>query len=179
MTRINPVNPETATGKAKELLDGVKAKLGFVPNMMATFAVSPAALESYLVFSGAAAHTLDAKLREQIALTVAETNGCHYCASAHTAIGKMVGLAPDAILNARKGTSADAKTRAALQLARAVALSRGEVSQAEYNAALEAGLTEKEIIEVVVNVALNYLTNAFNNLAKTSIDFPKIDALSA
>lgn len=179
MTRINPVNPETATGKAKELLDGVKAKLGFVPNMMATFAVSPAALDSYLAFSGAASHTLDAKLREEIALIVAETNGCNYCASAHTAIGKMVGLTPEAILSARKGTSTDPKKRAALELARVIALTRGQVSQAEYSAAVEAGLTEKEIVEVVVNVALNYLTNAFNNLAKTSIDFPKIDALSA
>ena len=92
MQRITAIKYETAKGKAKELLDGVNGKLGFVPNMMATMASSPTVLESYLNFSGTLGTTLNAKLREQIALTVAEINSCGYCASAHSAIGKMSGL---------------------------------------------------------------------------------------
>jgi AhpD family alkylhydroperoxidase len=90
MQRISAIDPAQATGKSKQLLDGVQAKLGMTPNLMKTLATSPAALEAYLHF-GAALGTgsLDAKFREQIALTVAQANSCEYCLSAHSAIGKM------------------------------------------------------------------------------------------
>lgn len=175
MQRITAVDHEQATGKAKELLDGVKAKIGFAPNLMKTMAASPAALEAYLNFNGALGTTLNAKLREQIALTTAEINGCRYCASAHTAIGKMSGLDDAAILNARRATSDDARTDAALKFASALIVSRGKVSPADYQAVTAAGYTEKEITEIVANVALNILTNYFNEVAGTEVDFPAIE----
>jgi AhpD family alkylhydroperoxidase len=93
MSRLKAIDPSAATGKAKELLDAVKGKLGIVPNMTKVMATSPVVLESYLGFSGAlAGGLLDAKTREELALLTAQENGCDYCLSAHTAIGKMVGL---------------------------------------------------------------------------------------
>lgn len=110
MQRIAAVHPAEATGMVKELLDGVQAKLGTTPNLMKTLATSPAALEAYLRF-GAALGTgnLDARFREQIALAVAQANSCEYCLSAHSAIGKMVGLAPEEIEASREAHSDDAK----------------------------------------------------------------------
>jgi uncharacterized peroxidase-related enzyme len=175
MTRIQPINYEQSTGKAKELLDAVKAKLGVTPNMMKTMAQSPAVLEAYLNFSGAlGGGKLSARMREQIALISAEINGCGYCASAHTAIGKMVGLGDDAILAARNGNSDDAKTDAALKFAGAVIINRGEVSDADLQAVKDAGFSDGDIGEIVANVALNIFTNYFNEIAKTDIDFPKV-----
>src|SRR5579872_5264569 len=87
MPRINPVQTAEATGKSKQLLEGVQAKLGITPNLMKTLAAAPAALEAYLNFSGAlGGGLLDAKFREQIALAVAQANSCEYCLSAHTVI---------------------------------------------------------------------------------------------
>jgi uncharacterized peroxidase-related enzyme len=175
MIRIQPINYEQSTGKAKELLDAVKAKLGMTPNMMKTMAQSPAVLEAYLNFSGAlGSGKLNARLREQIALISADINGCGYCASAHTAIGKMVGLGEDEILAARNGNAADAKTDAALKFARTVIVNRGEVSDADLQAVKDAGFSDGEIGEIVANVALNIFTNYFNEIAKTDIDFPKV-----
>jgi uncharacterized peroxidase-related enzyme len=175
MQRITAINHEESTGKAKELLDGVKAKIGFAPNMMKTMASSPAVLEAYLNFSGSLGTTLNAKLREQIALTTAEINGCQYCASAHSAIGKMSGLDDTAIANARRAASDDAKADAALKFASALVVSRGKVSPADYQAVTDAGFSEKEIAEIVANVALNIFTNYFNETAGTVVDFPAID----
>lgn len=175
MTRIQPVNYGEATGKAKELLNGVRAKLGITPNMMKTMAQSPAVLEAYLNFSGAlSGGELNAKLREQIALTSAEINNCGYCASAHTAIGKMVGLDEDAISAARQGRATDAQTDAALKFARAIIVNRGEVTDADLAAVKAAGFAEGEIAEIIANVALNIFTNYFNEVAKTEIDFPRV-----
>jgi uncharacterized peroxidase-related enzyme len=175
MQRIPAINPETAEGKAKELLDGVKAKLGFVPNFLATMAHSPVVLQAYLNFSGTLGSSLNAKLREQISLTTAEINGCRYCASAHTAIGKASGLDEAAILNARRAASDDAKADAALKFASALTVHRGKVSEDELEAIKNAGYTEKEISEIVANVALNIFTNYFNETAAPEIDFPAID----
>jgi uncharacterized peroxidase-related enzyme len=175
MTRIQAIDYEQSTGKARELLDAVKAKLGITPNMMKTMAQSPAVLEAYLNFSGAlGGGKLSARLREQIALISAEINGCGYCASAHTAIGKMVGLNEDAILAARNGNAADAKTDAALKFARAVIVNRGEVSDEDLQVVKDAGFSDGEVGEIVANVALNIFTNYFNEIAKTDIDFPKV-----
>lgn len=174
MQRITAVKHEESTGRTKELLDGVNKKLGFVPNLMGTMASSPAVLEAYLNFSGALGSSLNAKLREQIALTVAEINGCRYCASAHSAIGKMSGLDEDAILKARQASSTDEKSGAALRFAKALVVSRGKVSDTEIEAVRKAGYTEKEVSEIVANVALNIFTNYFNETAATVIDFPEI-----
>jgi AhpD family alkylhydroperoxidase len=91
MNRLHPIDPATAEGKAKTLLDAVKAGLGGTPNMFRLMATSPATLEAYLSYNRALSHgALPAKVREQIALVAAETNGCDYCASAHTALGNQV-----------------------------------------------------------------------------------------
>ncbi|MBL8187418.1 MAG: carboxymuconolactone decarboxylase family protein [Acidobacteria bacterium] len=179
MPRLNAIDPKEATGKAKELLDGVKTKIGMVPNLMRTFANSPAALEGYLNFSGAlSGGLLSAKLREQIALTVADANNCEYCLSAHTAIGKMVGLNENELVASRRAGSSDAKIEAALKFAHQIVIKRGEVTDSEVQAVRVAGYNDGEITEIIANVALNIFTNYFNHVAQTVVDFPKV-ALAA
>ena len=180
MERITPVDPQTAQGKAKQLLDAVKAKLGIVPNMTRSMAVSPPVLEAYLSFSGALGHgVLPAKVREQLALDVGEVNRCDYCVSAHSAIGKHAGLTDQDILDSRRGTSADANVDALLRFARTVVAKQGVVDDADVAVVRGAGYGDAEIAEVVAHVALNIFTNYFNNVAGTAIDFPRAPALSA
>ena len=175
MNRITQLDPATATGKTKQLFDGVQAKLGIVPNLFRVFGNSPAALEGYLNFSGAlASGVLDAKVREQIALAVAEINYCGYCLSAHTYIGGKVGLNESEITAARKVSATDEHTTAILNLARSIVVQRGELSETEFKAVRSAKLTEAEIVETVANVAVNILTNYLNHVAQTVVDFPEV-----
>ena len=178
MSRILAIDPSTATGKTAELFTAVKSKLGVVPNLMRTFGQSPATLEAYLGFSGTlATGVLSAKVREQIALAVAETNACDYCLAAHSLIGKGAGLTPEAILAARRVTATDPKTDALLKFATTVVETRGLVSDDALTAVRKAGASEAEIIETVAQVALNILTNYTNHVAQTVVDFPKAAAL--
>jgi uncharacterized peroxidase-related enzyme len=175
MNRIPQLDPATATGKAKQLFDGVQAKLGIVPNLFRVFGNSPAALEGYLNFSGAlATGVLSAKVREQIALAVAEMNYCGYCLSAHTYIGGKVGLKEIEITAARKVEATDEHTAAILNLARSIVVQRGELSEVEFKAARTANLSDAEIVETVANVAVNILTNYLNHVAQTVVDFPEV-----
>jgi uncharacterized peroxidase-related enzyme len=178
MSRLQPVNPSTATRKAKDLLDAVKGKLGLVPNMTKVMATSPAVLEAYLGFSGAlAGGLLDAKTREQLALLTAQENHCDYCLSAHTAIGKMVGLNKEQIVASREGHGSSPKTTAALTFARRVLEAKGQINDAGLAAVREAGFSEGEIAEILAHVALNVFTNYFNVAAEVEIDFPKVSYL--
>ena len=141
-----------------------------------TLAAAPAALEAYLNMSAAlSTGGLDAKLREQIALTVAQANSCEYCLSAHSAIGKMVGLKPEEVAASREAHAADPKRQAGLQFAQAVVVERGEVSDDALARVRAAGYGDGEITEIVANVAINVFTNYFNHVAQTVVDFPRVD----
>ncbi len=178
MSRIETINPAQATGKAKELLDGVKSKLGMTPNLMRVMANSPAVLDAYLKFSGSlGSGELNAKTREQIALAVGQANSCDYCLSAHSTIGKMVGLSADQILDSRRGTSSEPNTDAVLRFARQLVDKRGLVSDTDLDAVRSAGWDDGAIAEIVANVALNLFTNYVNHVAETEIDFPRAEAI--
>jgi len=92
MPRLHPVDPATATGTTKELLDQIQAAFGMTPNMARVMAANPAVLEGWFGLSTTLAGTLDPRLNEQLAIAIAEANGCGYCLSAHTAVGRIVGL---------------------------------------------------------------------------------------
>jgi uncharacterized peroxidase-related enzyme len=176
MSRLSTIQSEAAAGKQRELLDAVQTKLGRVPNMIRTMAQSPAVLEGYLALSQAlAGGMLDARVRQQLALATAQANECTYCLSAHTAIGKQVGLAPDEIAAAREASAADPRSNAVLKFARLVLDRRGDISDDDVAAIRRAGFTEGEVAEIIAHVALNTFTNYFNKAAGVEVDFPKVE----
>jgi AhpD family alkylhydroperoxidase len=105
---------------------------------------------------------------------VAQANQCQYCLSAHTLIGKGAGLSDDAIRDARAGKSSDPQDHAIAVLASKLLKQQGNLSQAELNTAHAAGIDEGLVLEIVVNVAFNVLTNYTNHVAETDIDFPVV-----
>jgi uncharacterized peroxidase-related enzyme len=175
MSRIKPIELTQASGKAKQLLDGVQAKLGMTPNMMKTMAQSPAVLEAYLNFAGALGRgALDAKVREQIALVVGQTNGCEYCVAAHTTLGKGAGLNIEEIESSRRAHSANLKVSVGLEFAKRIVNQRAVVSEEDLALVRAAGYRDGEIVEIVAHVALNLLTNYLNLVVQTDVDFPKV-----
>jgi uncharacterized peroxidase-related enzyme len=178
MIRLNALNPEQATGKTKQLFEGIERQLGMVPNMMKTMGNSPAFLEGYLTLNAAlASGKLGSRLGELIALAVAESNHCDYCLSAHTYIGTNLAKMDSLDLEtARNGMARDTRTEAILQFAKTLVIKRGLVTDADVNDIKSAGITDGEVGEIVGHVALNILTNYFNNTANTEIDFPLVSA---
>lgn len=176
MSRLNTPTIETAPPAARPALEGARKSLGMVPNMFRVIANSPAALDGYLGLHAALSRgALDAKTRERIALAVADLNGCNYCLSAHTYLGKNVAKLDEAEIAAnRSGASNDAKADVAVRLATAIVRQRGHIDDAALTAARAAGFGDAEIVEIVAHVALNTLTNYINEVAGTEIDFPAV-----
>lgn len=176
MSRIAIPQADQTPSASLPLLEAVNRQLGVVPNLMKLVGNSPAALEGYLSLNGALGKgTVGAKTSERIALAVAELNGCGYCLSAHSYLGSNLAKLDAAELDAnRHGSSNDPKAAAALRFATQIVGTRGHVSDADLAAVKAAGYSEAEIIEIVLLVALNTLTNYVNNVAKTDIDFPEV-----
>jgi uncharacterized peroxidase-related enzyme len=182
MSRIPvPATIEAAPERTRPLLEAVQRKVGRVPNLFRAMATSPAALEGYLGLSGAlAGGTLPAATRERIALAIAEVNGCGYCLSAHTFFGKVAAKLDDAEITAnRNGFSNDPTADAAVRFAVRVAQQRGHVGEADVSAVRAAGYTDAQLVEIVQHVALNTLTNYFNEVFATEIDFPRVPVQAA
>lgn len=180
MARVQVVDPQTATGDSKALLDAVQAKLGVTPNFIRVLANSPKALEGFLGLYGAlGSAAVDKATQERIALAVAEGNGCAYCVSAHTAIGRRAGLSNEEMALNRRGSSSDAKAAAIVAFAKALNENLGEITTAEFDAARSAGLSDGEIVEVISVVALNIFTNILGKATRVEIDFPKVELLPA
>lgn len=178
MSRIPAIDPKTAHGQTRALLDAVQAKLGVTPNFIRVLAHSPRALEGFLGLYGALEGlSLDKATQERIALAIAEGNACQYCVSAHTAIGRHAGLSNEEMLLNRQGASGEGRAAAVLALARALNDNLGDLTTAEFDAARAAGLADAEIVEVITVVALNIFTNLIGKAARVDIDFPRVALL--
>jgi uncharacterized peroxidase-related enzyme len=173
-----PANIESAPPASHALLAAVQKQLGLVPNLFRMVSTSPAALEGYLGLMGALAKgALPAPTRERIALAVAEINGCTYCLSAHSYLGKHVAHLDDAEMAAnRDGHSTDAHADAAVRFAAQVTRTRGQIGPEDIRALKAAGYDDAQLIEIVLHVALNVWTNYINLIADTEVDFPVVAA---
>jgi uncharacterized peroxidase-related enzyme len=172
MSRINTISLDTATDATRTVLEGVKKKIGFLPNLFATLATAPVALDTYVQASAILGKTsLSAQQKEAVYLATSQVNGCDYCLAAHTLFAGKSGLSAQDIVAARQG-----ELNAYAALARQLTESRGHLSDAQIAAARAAGIDDVKIIEVIALVAVQTLTNYLNNTALTEIDFPAIDA---
>lgn len=178
MPRIEPLTDDLAAGQAAELFSAITQKVGKVPNLYRTLGQAPSVLAGLLQLGEALdGGSLSAPVKEQIALRVANRNGCDYCEAAHTAIGKSVGLSEDQVINARQGQANDDKSQAILQLVDAILEREGFVTDDQLNTARENGLSDAEVLEVTGQVIKNFFTNFVNHLAQTEVDFPAIPQL--
>lgn len=173
MSRIAAIDPETATGITKDLLDATQAQLGRLPNLYRTLAQSPAALAGYLGFRGALINgVLDVQMRERIALLTAAINDCGYCVSAHTLRGAKAGLNTDQLCDTQRSRDANPRIEAALQFVDCVIQNRGIIADNDFLRVKQAGWSDQEIGEMIAHVALNVFSNYFNQIAQPDLDFP-------
>ena len=176
MSRIATVVSSNVDAKVFTTLSQVKASLGMVPNLFATLAHAPVALDGFLSLSKTLSRgRLSARQREILALAIGQENGCQYCLSAHAASAKAAGVSEADALKARGGDGEDPFERALASFAKKIVRQRGHVADEDIKNARKAGIDDGLMMEVLANVAVNTLTNYANELAGTEIDFPVVE----
>lgn len=176
MPRIDKISPGVADPATQDILNSIRTKVGMLPNLHATLAHAPAALRGYLALGDMLAQgELSSAQREIVSIATAQANGCQYCLSAHTMLGKGAGLDHAAIHDARVGAAGSSANHAIGQFVHRLVEARGNISDADLVSARNAGLNDRQILEIVANVAMNVLTNFTNNVCQTVVDFPVVD----
>ena len=177
MSRIVTPTLETATGPTAEIYAQIKKAVGSVPNTFAAIgAHGPAALKAVLqADSVLAAGSLSKQDQETIKLVVSAVAGCDYCVAAHSLLGKLAGLKPDALRQIRAGEpTGDAKRDALARFVRTLTQTSGTISEAEFRAIRAAGYTDAQLVDISLAIALTVFTNVFNRINDTEIDFPAV-----
>ncbi len=163
-------NEVSATNQA--IFDNLNKAIGFTPNLYAYFAKSETALGDYLAFQNRKS-TLRAKEREVINLVTSQINGCRYCQSAHTAIGKMNGFTDEQVLEIRTGAASwDSKLDALAKFTASVVENKGRATIDAKEAYFAAGYTEANMVDTVIVIGDKIISNYIHNLTGFEIDFP-------
>jgi AhpD family alkylhydroperoxidase len=157
--------------------DALQKALGMVPNLYATIAYSEAGLSRYLAFQNAKT-SLTNKEKEAVNLVVSEVNGCLYCQSAHTVLGKMNGFSEQEILNLRSGSSGNPKLQALVLLAKDITKNKGRASDTSLNAFYNAGYNNANLVDLILQISDKIAMNYLHNLTKIPVDFPLAQPLN-
>lgn len=179
MERFQVPSREEVSINNQAIFDNLKKAVGFVPNLYAYYAKNETALGDYLTLQNRKT-TLKAKEKEVINLVVSQFNGCNYCLSAHTQIGKMNGFTEDQILEIRTGNASfDNKLDALAKFVLNTVKNKGRASEEVKEQLFDAGYTEANLIDVVIVIGDKTISNLIHNLADFEIDFPLAEELQA
>jgi uncharacterized peroxidase-related enzyme len=169
---------EEVTENNQGIFDNLKKGLGFVPNLYAYFAKSETALGDYLALQNRKS-SLKAKEREVINLVVSQINGCRYCQSAHTVLGKMNGFTDEQVIELRKSSASfDSKLDALAKFTASVTENRGHATIDAKEAFFAAGYNEENLIDAVIIIGDKIISNYIHNLTGFEIDFPIADEIA-
>ncbi|TCC44250.1 carboxymuconolactone decarboxylase family protein [Kribbella capetownensis] len=121
----------TAPAESKALLEGIAEDLGFVPNLAAATATSPALLAGFDGLRRAVAGgALDPVLRETAGLAVGVAVDNRYVVAFHSTVLTALGATADDLERMRAGDEPTGAAAAAVyQLARELVLTRGKVAE--------------------------------------------------
>tara|TARA_B100000780_G_C21122275_1_gene454712 strand:- start:1362 stop:1895 length:534 start_codon:yes stop_codon:yes gene_type:complete len=158
--------------KNQAIFDNLEKGLGFVPNLYAYYAKNETALGDYLALQNRKTN-LKAKEKEVVNLVTSQINGCRYCQSAHTVLGKMNGFSDEQVIELRKGSASfNPQLDALVKFTASVVENRGKATEESKAAFFDAGYTEAHLIDVVLLVGDKIISNYIHNLTGIEIDFP-------
>ncbi len=167
-----PVPTRAAVNDANgAIFDNLQNALGFVPNLYAAIAYSDNGLSRYLAYQNAKT-SLSNKEKEAVNLIVSQVNGCVYCQSAHTVLGRMNGFTDEQLTDIRKGKSSDPKLNTLVQLAAAITQNRGNANDDTVAAFFEQGYTNENLVDLILQISDKTAMNYLHNLIQVPVDFP-------
>jgi AhpD family alkylhydroperoxidase len=177
MTKFTvPLREDVSTGN-QAIFDKLKSTLGFVPNLYATMAYSETGLGNYLQFQTGKT-SLSNKEKEVVNLVASEVNGCRYCQSAHTMVGKMNGLTDGQILEIRGGSASfDSKLDALARLTKEITATKGQPGSGTLDNFFAAGYTKGSLVDVIIAIADKVVMNYLHKITDVPIDFPLAPSL--
>ena len=159
-SNLHPVEEAEATGDVAEIYADIKRtmQIPFVPNMMTTLAVSPAAVTGAWGLYGNFLRqtTLPRALMAMILFTVAESRDCEYCAAQNEFACRVLGVDEETLSALVEDLDSVSPERIQAIIAFALKVSHdplGVVAE-DYERLRELGITDEEVVDIAVNAAM-------------------------
>ena len=165
---------DSAPADSKPLLEKSMEGFGMIPNLHAVMAEAPGLLEAYQRLHQLFTETsFNADEQTVVWQSINVEHRCHYCVPAHTGIAKQMKV-DDEITDALRNETAlpTAKLEALRDFTLSVVRERGNVGDKAVQSFLDAGYTQRQVLEVVLGVAQKTISNHVNHLAETPVDKP-------
>jgi AhpD family alkylhydroperoxidase len=175
MPRVPVHTVADAPQESQETLEALGKRVGKVINLFGEMAHAPVLLKMYATTEDLLREesSLGEETRQAIHLAVAHSNACGYCQAAYTGAAKVAGLPEETTKDIRRGAIPDdEKLTSLLTLSREIAANTGYVADETWSTALEAGWSERELLEAYAEVVRTIMTNYVNHLVGTELDLP-------
>lgn len=172
-TMLGPLTVKTAPAESVPTLEKIQKGYGFIPNLMATFANSPAVLDGYMALDSAwEKSSFNAVERTLVLLAASVANDCGYCIAAHSTVLKAYLKVPaETVAAVRSGKDlGDAKLDALVKYTRETVETRGHASEAIVDYFLSVGYTAPQAMEVLIGIALKTISNYLDHINPVPID---------
>ena len=110
--------------------------------------------------------------QEVVFLSVSFENGCNYCMAAHSLIATAMSKVPAEVTEAiRNGQPIpDARLQTLSSFTRTLLNQRGLPSAEDVEAFRQAGYTDKQVLDLILAIAVKTLSNYSNHLTHTPVD---------
>ncbi|GAC1434841.1 MAG: carboxymuconolactone decarboxylase family protein [Solirubrobacteraceae bacterium] len=174
LTQLKMLDFETAPPREKGVLEEAKRASGGIPNMYAYMGNSPGLLETYLAGYNKFREESGFSPVEQevVFLTISRLNACEYCMAAHSAIASGPSHVEQDVIEAiRNGIPVeDEKLQTLAEFVTSMFETRGRPGEGDVERFLAAGFSERQMLEIVLALAVKTLSNYVNHLADTPLD---------
>ncbi len=85
MPFIQTVSEDAAEGRLREIYDGDRANIGYVPNYVSILSLRPEVIDTWRTFQGSIRKNLRLRTYELVTMAAANAMQCRYCLLAHGA----------------------------------------------------------------------------------------------
>ena len=178
MARLHEASDEEMGAELCEQLQSVVPG-NKLPPIYRQMGNSAEALSAYLGMEAAInAGSLEPREAEAVKLAVSELNRCEFCLSVHTVKSKAAGLDEDTQVKIRKGeATGDLRLDAIVTIARHFFEKPGTLPDDLMATIRDAGISDKNLLDIVLATSTIFLTNTFNHINDTELAFSPAPAL--
>ena len=187
MARIRVIEEPEATGNIKTAYEGLRRRMGVVPDVVKLFSLWPEVFELHLqLFEQVmlAETELPSTTKEMIAVVVSKTNSCSYCVAHHSDSLRRYGISDDVVRQLGDDfhqALLDDQTLQLLEYAEKVTQHAYQVTDEDVEKLRQWGWTDRQILEATVIAGqFNFVNRMVDALgAELEPTVPRSDRLVA
>jgi len=165
---IQTVSELEAEGKLREIYEGDRKSMGYVPNHAKVFSLRPEVLETWRAFQGSIRKNLRLRRYELVTLAAAMALKCRYCILAHGTILTKNGISVNQlrlILTNFKDAGLDNTEVAMMEFAQKIIRNANEITQIDVDTLRGLDLEDIEIFDITLTATMrSFASKTFDAL---------------